>query len=113
MPTMTKTKTTKVNFKSQVKKYTGICSTCNNAPTCMYLKDRRPPVSQCEEFDNYSAARPTVTTGSSTASDPVVTSTDQDKKAVMYKGLCINCENRRDCTLTKHEGGIWHCEEYR
>ena len=28
-------------------------------------------------------------------------------------GLCIDCEDRGDCSLTAAEGGIWHCEEYR
>jgi len=31
----------------------------------------------------------------------------------VYKGLCVNCENRETCRLAKSEGGIWHCEEYR
>ncbi len=38
--------------------YTGICSTCNLAPTCMTL-NRNPDlvVWECEEFDNYEAPR--------------------------------------------------------
>ncbi len=27
-------------------------------------------------------------------------------------GLCMNCENRETCPLSKTEGGIWFCNEY-
>jgi hypothetical protein len=30
-----------------------------------------------------------------------------------YGGLCVNCAERRNCTLPRPEGGVWHCEEYR
>ncbi|MGQ9708129.1 MAG: hypothetical protein ACUVUR_04565 [bacterium] len=30
-----------------------------------------------------------------------------------YKGLCLNCENRKDCSIRNNEIGVWHCEEYR
>jgi len=30
-----------------------------------------------------------------------------------YKGLCANCENLTVCSFPKHDGGVWHCEEYR
>ena len=31
----------------------------------------------------------------------------------LYKGLCINCDNRNTCKLIQPNGGVWHCEEYR
>ncbi len=34
------------------------------------------------------------------------------KNASDFKGLCMNCENRKDCLLPKSEGGVWHCGEY-
>lgn len=113
MPTMITTRKAKVDSAPGVKKYKGICSTCNNAPTCMYLKTRKPPVSQCEEFDNHSTERPKAAQYGSSETAPLIASTDQDREAVMYKGLCVNCENRKTCKLTKREGGIWHCEEYQ
>lgn len=33
------------------RKYSGLCSTCKDAPTCIYLKDSEKPVLQCEEFE--------------------------------------------------------------
>jgi hypothetical protein len=110
MPTITTSKRTEVVSEPTVKKYKGICSTCNNAPTCMYIKDRKLPVSQCEEFDDYSPKQPKMAISSSR--EPSIASTSQEGDTVKYKGLCVNCENRKTCTLTKHEGGIWHCEEY-
>jgi hypothetical protein len=111
VPTMMTSKETKVDSEPKVKKYRGLCSTCNNAPTCIYLKNRRPPVTQCEEFDDYSAKQPNVSVSNSPA--PTITQADQNRETRVYKGLCVNCENRETCTLTKREGGIWHCEEYQ
>lgn len=111
MPTMITSKRTEVDSEPKVKKYRGICSTCNNAPTCIYLKNQRRPVIQCEEFDDYSAKQPNLPVSSSPA--PAITSADQNREVSTYKGLCINCENRETCKLTKRDGGIWHCEEYQ
>jgi hypothetical protein len=35
---------------------------------------------------------------------------DEDKSK--YRGLCINCLNRKSCTHAIPEDGIWHCEDY-
>jgi hypothetical protein len=29
-----------------------------------------------------------------------------------YKDLCASCAKRDSCTVSKSEGGVWHCEEY-
>jgi hypothetical protein len=30
----------------------------------------------------------------------------------VLRGLCINCDLRRDCTYPKPPGGVWNCDEY-
>ncbi len=34
------------------------------------------------------------------------------KKEVKYTGLCVNCDNRKDCKIRDNAHVIWHCEEY-
>ncbi len=29
------------------------------------------------------------------------------------KGLCVNCDLRKDCTFSDAVSGIWYCREYR
>ena len=31
---------------------------------------------------------------------------------VKYTGLCVNCDNRKDCKIINSDFVIWHCEEY-
>jgi hypothetical protein len=39
--------------------------------------------------------------------------TDIDEnEEVKFKGLCLNCENRKTCIFSKPEEGVWRCEEY-
>jgi hypothetical protein len=28
------------------------------------------------------------------------------------KGLCINCEKRHTCSISKPKEGVWRCDEY-
>jgi hypothetical protein len=109
----TKEKAEKVSVASKKKEYRGLCSTCNNASTCIYPRDSKRPVLQCEEFDGY-AVPPDRTTvnGILAKSRSQVTSGAEVKDSVEYKGLCRNCENRKTCTFPKPEEGVWHCEEY-
>lgn len=30
----------------------------------------------------------------------------------MLQGLCVACENHRNCKLTRPASGVWMCEEY-
>ncbi len=92
----------------------GICSTCNNAPTCTYQKDSDPPVLQCDEFDDYVSPSVTISRQRVSHSDSShATLTSEDEDASDYRGLCVNCDNRRTCAYPKPEGGIWHCAEYQ
>lgn len=114
---MTRIQTTKKAEKLSARpekiEYEGLCSTCNNAATCIYPRGSKRPVLQCEEFDGYAVPPERTTVGAILAkTSSRVRSGLEEKDAVEYKGLCQNCENRKTCTFPKPEEGIWHCEEY-
>ncbi len=106
-------KAEKVSAVSKKPEYGGLCSTCNNASTCIYPRDSNRPVLQCEEFDGYAVPSERTTVSAILAKTrPQVQSGAEEKDLVKYKGLCMNCENRKTCTFPKPEEGVWHCEEY-
>ncbi len=83
----------------------GLCSTCNNSPSCFH-RARRGPALFCELFDDYVA----MSDGNAirTATEMHTANESQSK----YAGLCMNCEHRRACGYPKPAGGVWHCENY-
>lgn len=36
----------------------------------------------------------------------------QKTNKVVYKGLCMNCENRKDCMYIHKNKSVNYCEEY-
>ena len=98
---------------AEVRETEGLCSTCNNAPDCYYRATRGPALF-CELFDDY--VPPTLRTrdeGVLLSVKPPVGPIAQEQEGAKFEGLCMNCENRRTCTLLQLAGGVWHCEEYR
>jgi len=91
----------------QVVKPEGLCSTCNHARNCSYIRNSSQPVIFCEEFDSFTP--PIVEVA---VEQPAPTIEDM-KTWDEYKGLCVNCDLRETCAIRKPETGIWHCEEYR
>ncbi len=90
----------------------GLCSTCNNSPTCFFRAGRGPALF-CEMFDDYVAAPPEETGGRMRpAADPSPAFGAVKDDLSRYAGLCMNCENRGSCAHPKPAGGIWHCEDY-
>ncbi len=89
----------------------GLCATCNEASSCVYAKNAQRPVLYCEMFDDSSRSQETVIVDKAvkSPSEPAV----QSGEHTTFKGLCINCDNRKTCTFPQPEGGVWHCEEYR
>ncbi len=87
--------------------YRDLCSTCNHAETCGSRSTPERPILFCELFEVFAPAP----TAAPVAAPPERTASGQG--AVEHKGLCVNCENRQECTMARPEGGIWHCEEYR
>ena len=92
----------------------GLCSTCNNnnnGVACGYRALRGYDALFCEMFDiSPDGRRGEVKTRFVTVKTSAVS---EETGPEVYKGLCINCENRETCRLAKSEGGIWHCEEYK
>jgi hypothetical protein len=90
----------------------GLCSTCNNNPSCFYRAHRGPALF-CELFDDYVAPPPgrngVTVSPSANPSTAVRAAADDLSK---YAGLCMNCEQRRSCAHPKTTGGVWHCEDY-
>jgi hypothetical protein len=93
---------------------TGICEICENAPTCIYKRDLKHPILNCEEFKAalpersiYSAQRALINEINNKNNGYAGSTEDTE-----YKGLCANCEHRKLCIYPKPEGGVWSCEEY-
>lgn len=83
---------------------TGLCLTCKNKNTCIFLKNATRPIISCEEFENVET---------STVIKEIITKEEPKEYFELKKGLCANCENRMDCKFEKPASGVWHCEEYR
>jgi len=92
----------------------GLCSTCKDASTCMYQKTGKQPIWDCDGF--YTDVGPSVEvpmkTKASLSSEAKSSTTKGNTIAALYKGLCIDCNQRKTCTLSNSSGGVWHCEEY-
>ncbi|MCK4679077.1 MAG: hypothetical protein KAT48_13160 [Bacteroidales bacterium] len=98
----------KENLEKKSEANRGLCSTCNNLPTCIfYQRNGSRIVWYCELFDDY------VPVQELQKPEKKVESKTEEKSKGKLKGLCVNCEDRDTCTFPKPEGGIWHCEEYR
>ena len=88
--------------------YLGICTTCIHASSCSYKNKSDRYIYYCEEFE-IEPAKPR-------NSQTVVCEQErvnQQEYDSSLKGLCTNCENRKNCKFSGVEGGVWHCEEYR
>ncbi len=81
----------------------GICPSCDNSPTCVYLKAHGGVVTYCEEYFGVSATEP---------QRPVRKAETRNIQAQQVKGLCVNCEKNKTCGYARPAEGIWHCEEY-
>jgi hypothetical protein len=89
----------------------GLCSTCDNAPTCSYLRSRRYPVLQCEEFTAFTP--PDVRTRPPSRPRPEADTPHMSPVRPNHLlGLCSTCEEWETCTYSRFEGGVWQCEEY-
>jgi hypothetical protein len=89
----------------------GLCSTCNNRPTCVLREKRGYDALFCEEFDDFSQTNGDAASSPTEAASAPAPSAKSGTKPQL-KGLCVNCEHRDDCVLPRPEGGVWHCEEY-
>ena len=103
----------KARVISRKSEYGGLCTTCDHASTCIYPRDLDRPVWQCEEFEVNEAPLEKTTVGSFLAEARAKARPGIDEnEEVKFKGLCLNCENRKTCIFPKPEEGVWRCEEY-
>lgn len=91
------------------KPLSGLCTTCNRAKGCSYLRNPGQPVLFCEEFDSFTPPVIEEVAAEDNRPPTIQEMNDWEK----YKGLCVNCDSREDCTIRNQEIGVWHCEEYR
>ena len=90
----------------------GLCSTCNNAATCVYRAKRGFDAVYCENFNDFSGPLHADEKRGDAGMDDEAEKTEKITVSKSLKGLCVNCANRDCCTLPRPEGGVWHCEEY-
>lgn len=110
---VTKKKRVEDLFKAK-QSYTGLCSCCNSFQTCTFLRDPERPILQCEEFDGIlSSPLKKAPRGNVLRFNVQGLSAPVKDNLGHYRGLCSLCENLRNCTYPKPEGGVWHCEEYQ
>ncbi len=88
----------------------GLCSTCNNNNdvACGYRALRGYDALFCELFD-ISPNGGDRDVGARLVAVEVIAVGKKTEREI-FKGLCINCENRETCGLAESEGGVWHCE---
>jgi hypothetical protein len=80
-----------------------LCSTCNHKDGCA-LSSGNTAILYCEEFDN--------STSQDQVKKPDVSNEENTINYEPHLGLCANCVHKNTCSLSKMEGGVWHCEEY-
>ncbi len=91
---------------------TGLCSTCNNLPTCTLARCDQHPVMFCEEFDGVVRAATPVAMIERTSLAVQDQRFCESQHSSKHRGLCRTCEHREGCTFPKSEGGVWQCEEF-
>ena len=78
----------------------GLCVNCKNRELCIY-KDPHSVVLQCEEYEAFPSPQAKKFTALSTEQ---MKSTNQ-KELREYKGLCITCESRENCSYSRGDYG--------
>ncbi len=85
-------------------KTTDLCINCVHLETCTFVSNQSKPIIYCEEFlfDVFQ--------------EQLGSKAIENRFSVQKIGggeLCINCDNRKNCTLVKTANGPIYCEEYR
>lgn len=89
-----------------------LCCTCAHEEDCITVRDIVTPVIHCELFEcGPLGCQPSETLRVQTQA-PTLGNAPAPQEPEGLMGLCVNCDNRIDCGIRCHEGGIWHCEEY-
>lgn len=81
-----------------------ICATCNHVAICVFCGPTNQPVIFCEEFEASDAPQIRLYgVGEAIVEKPV-----EKNRA----GLCVNCENISECSYSRVNEEVFHCEEY-
>jgi hypothetical protein len=91
--------------------YRSLCSNCRNAADCTFQKKCPKPSLYCEEFEVDISPSAKIVGKEKPLPTALVDTEDEDSGR--FIGLCINCDNRKNCDFPMPEGGVWHCEEYK
>lgn len=94
----------------QTEAFSGLCSTCNDAPTCVQALKAMQPILFCDMFDDH--CPPAQSRQADVETAAISAPLREEAEPLAMKGLCQNCDHRHDCALPRPETGVWHCEEY-
>jgi Zn ribbon nucleic-acid-binding protein len=86
-----------------------LCANCKHQGNCAFLQKTCTPIMECELYECGLSDKPRLMVVNK-ACTPAEAYSESDDALL---GLCINCENLRDCRLPRPVGGVWMCEEYR
>ena len=86
----------------------GLCVTCIHADDCVYMRRSESPVQQCNEFAVFYDVA-----DQKSAASTIAETDDVKPQEELYRGLCMNCDERNNCGPTKTRAGVWQCEEYK
>ena len=102
------------NLSFDKKRYLGLCSYCKSELNCMFIRDPKRPICQCEEFEEITYVSIRVQNQKNISSkNSSKNPFPREDLLHSYKGLCSNCDERATCVYPKPEGGVWRCDEYR
>jgi hypothetical protein len=86
-----------------------LCANCRHQGGCAFLQRACAPILECELYECGLSEKPRLMV----VKKPCAYAEDLPESDDVLLGLCVNCENLRDCNLPKPAGGVWMCEEYR
>lgn len=92
----------------------GLCNTCNFRETCVQQQKHGLPVLCCEEFDDFVKMSKMFPGQDSVLLSPEALNRSQKEHEAqqLYKGVCLNCDNRDLCDSQKTSSAVWQCNEY-
>ncbi len=91
---------------SEVREYSGLCTSCERRADCVFSVAVTQPVVFCEEFTE---ERVTQLRDDENHLSRMERSPHSDSA---FQGLCRNCDNRGDCMHDKTAEGMVYCEDY-
>jgi NADH-quinone oxidoreductase subunit E len=70
------------------------------------------PIRDCEDFEDRRASAPDLAVESKPFAIDKSIALAEPAEEEIYKGLCINCDNRETCGYRTPGQAVWYCEEY-